>query len=267
MLGKMLVFCFCLIGIFALLMATLPNEFITASYVYNPSYRSAEIKEEFDANNLIVYDQTGNDNMTFEYSSLDDGPSPPDWEAGLPDNQFLEISWGYPFVNGIILTTASMQARHRQRNWFGPLAWYSTLADLTFYSSGIDLGIYLDKDELVDSWSSTNNASAFSIKGGQIASSLLVKPYNYSFTIGQNWDNGTLNYLLSYEANLTASGIGAFTLISQLLTFQAPSLGIGGPWGSFLNLVIAIPMWSCIAYIVYKVIAGLIPFVSGGSGD
>jgi len=34
-----------------------------------------------------------------------------------------------------------------------------------------------------------------------------------------------------------------------------------------LSMVIAMPIWSLIAYIVYKIIAGLIPFANGGSGD
>lgn len=266
MLGKMLVFCFCLIGVFALLMATLPNDFITASYVYNPSYRDVEIEEEFDANNLVVYDESGGDNMTFPYNSLYDGPAPPDWEAGLPENQFLQVWWGTTTVGMISLD--SIRVVHKQRNWILTYPWYSDIDTLTFYyTDGTTVGYNVVALTLTNAWNDDTNSSAFNVKGKQISTSIIFKAHDTNKTIAENWDDGTIDYLLSYEANFTASGLSAFTLIGQLLTFQAPSLGVGGDWGTFLNTIIAIPMWSCIAYIVYKVIAGLIPFVSGGSGD
>lgn len=258
----MFVFVCCVIGVFALLMALIPSEFITAAYYYNPSYRDLEVEETLNANDLLVYDQSGSDNMTYDYTSLEDAPTAPDWEAGLPDGQFLEIGWGLTFdFEGI----QCIKARQRTRaGWYPVLWWWSTLDDLKFYSqNGTSLGLFIYKTTLEDYFSTTTNGSAFYAKGSQISTSMVVGRYNESQTIGQNWDDGHLDYFLSYDVNFTASGISAWNLVTQLLMFQSPNLGFEGFIGDLFNALIAIPMFCMIAYIVAKIVIGLIPFLSG----
>lgn len=262
MLGKMLIFTFSFLGVFALLMGSIPGDFITAAYVYNPSYRDVTIQEEFEMNNMVVYDQTGGDNMTFPYDSLNDGPSPPDWEAGLPTDQYMQVWWGTTTVGMISLQ--SIRLVHKQKNWWG----YTDIDTLTmFYTTGEEIGYNVVKATLEASWNEDTNSSALTGKCNTITTNILFKRHDEGQTIGENWDDGHLDYLLNYDANFTDMSIGAFQIVGSLLAFQAPNLGIGGTWGSFLNLFIAIPCWAMIAYICYKIIAGLIPFMSGGSGD
>ncbi len=70
MLGKYLLFVACLLGVFALLMAAIPSGFLLAGEMYNPSYHDVEVQEEFNANDMVVYDSTGKDNMTYPYRYL-----------------------------------------------------------------------------------------------------------------------------------------------------------------------------------------------------
>jgi hypothetical protein len=58
-----------------------------------------------------------------------------------------------------------------------------------------------------------------------------------------------------------------FSLLGQILTFQAPVLGVPGIFGSILNAIIAIPLYATTGYLIYKLIAGIAPWLSGGSGD
>lgn len=266
MLGKLLIYTFTILGIFALLMGMVPGDFITAGQTYEPSYRDAEIEETFDTSSLLIYDYIASDNMTYPYTSLEDAPSAPQWIMGLPENQFLEIGWGIEKVGPWDLKV--ILARHRQRNWIGPFSWYSTIANCYFYTpDGTSVGVYLFKDTMEDYYSEATNGSAFYAKGGVIQTSIVIRKNDTSQTMGENWDDGHFKYYLSYDVNWTLSGINAWNIVGQLLSFQTPNLGIPGTWGSFMSMLIAIPTWACVAYICYKIVMGIIPFVSGGSGD
>lgn len=260
MLGKALIFVFVFLGILALLLGAIPPDFVHETW--NPSYRNPEIRKEFEINDLVVYDNCGADNMTRPYSSLYNAPDPPKWEAGLPENQFLEVKWRSPLGQDIVYL------RHMQRNWFLGMHWFSILGTLEMYAAnGTHIGNAIDKNDLLHNWNSSADAAKWTAKGNKITTNFLIKRYNSSMSIGDNWETGHLQYYITYHVNWTMTGTNAFTIVGQLLAFQAPDLGIPDPWGYFLNMVISIPIWAAIGYIVYKIIAGLIPFVSGGSGS
>jgi hypothetical protein len=94
---------------------------------------------------------------------------------------------------------------------------------------------------------------------------MFITPLNQSYDIGSSWEYGKLQVGVGLSINFTNSGISAWTLIGQILTFQSPQLGLGNNIaGYIISSMVAIPFWFGIAFIVYKFIAGLIPFVSGG---
>lgn len=269
MISKVLIFLFVFLGGFALIIGAMPAEFIHAGDIYNPTYRDVHIQEQFNINNMVVYDNMGMHNMTFiPYRSVYNGPVPPDWEAGLPTNQFLDVQWmvmGYPYLE---LLGPVIQLKQVQKNYFLIWSWYTDIDTLAFsVYNGSLIGNYLLKSTIVNNWDSKTNSSRFSARGNQISTNLLIKQTNASRTIGQNWDDHHLNYYISYDVNFTMMSMGAFGIVGQLLTFQSPNLGIPNPWGYFLNQLIAFPLWASIAYVAYKIIAGLIPWMSGGSGD
>lgn len=252
MLSKALVFVFVTLGMFALLMGTMPSEFI--SETWNPNYRDVETKETFDAVDILMYENA-------ESGELNYGDGPLQYDFGLPSGQKLEIDWvirygqSYVYVRHLVGQT---------------LGYWTNYHNLDVYTTSGVMLPYNDKmfkPDLVANWNPDKNASIFNVKCDHITSNIIFQPRNSSWTIGESWDQEKLNFAMSYEVNWNATGVSAWTIVAQLLTFQAPNLGIGGIAGVILNAIIAIPMWSLIAYIVYKIVVGIIPFVSGGGGD
>lgn len=264
-------FVFLLLGMFGLLIGTRPAEYFTLEY--QPTAMQKSVREKFDAVDFIVYTNMASDNMTHPYTSLTNGSDPPDWEAGLPQDNYLEIWWSY---EGVPFYADYLEARHTTKNWWGGwdyhyLIW-SYLNGTKIYQSGLSPGQVIsavDKDNLVAAWDSAYNVSKFFIRcyAGHISTSILVYPTNQSQTVSQAWDAGKLSYMLSYDVNMTQSAYSAWTLIGELLTFQAPDLGIPGVGGLILGQTISFVMWAMICYLLYKLFTGIVPFLSGGSGD
>jgi len=260
MLSKAIVFVFVLLGVWALLVGLIPTDFLTAGFA--PTYADMETAASFSMANITMYDNLGADNMTYPYSSYDDGPTPPDWEMGLPAGQYFEVWWS---ESG---GARMLEFRHTTNVWWG-----RAYVSMDIY--GIDdqyvqfrKRIFGDTfGTLTDNWSAEANASVFYTRT-PVRSSILLEYNQTAFANWQAaWNAGNISYTLSYEIDWNATGVNAWSLVGQLLTFTAPSLSMTGIGGVILNAVIALPVWSLIAYLVYKIVAGLIPFLSGGGGD
>jgi len=212
--------------------------------------------------NVTMYDNLGSDNMTYPYSSMDHGPAAPDWEMGLPAGQYFEVWWS---SSG---GASMLEFRHTTIVWWG-----RTYVSMDIY--GVDDTPVLFRkrifgdlfNTLTDNWSNDANASVFYTRT-PVRSSILLE---YNQTAYANWAAawaaGQMSYTLSYEVDWNSTNINAWSLVGQLLTFTAPNLSMSGIGGTILNAVIALPVWSLIAYLVYKIVAGVIPFLSGGGGD
>jgi len=255
LLSRALVFVFTLLGIFALLMVNMPGELVVQTF--NPSYNRSdqEVKEKFKTADLTMYSNAVSGNISYGSSKQ--------YDFGLPSGQKLEVWFsqesGYP-------TFKALELRHLMNQFLG--AWYDWhRLDWTTKTTGREVKYWVLKDDLEEAWDSTVNASLFTAHCDHITTSVMIMPYNSSWTIGESWDNGYLGYVLSYEVDWNATGVSAWTITAQLLTFQVPDLGIPGVGGTIMSYLIAIPVWSLIAYLVYKLVVGLIPFVSGGGGD
>jgi len=255
MLSKALVFVFVVLGIWAMLISNIPSEFIYAAY--SPTYRPMQVRQEFEAQNLLMYSSWASDSMTYPYSSLTDGPSPPDWELNVT-SQYLEVWWSTSWTPKIIMFN------HVEQVWWG---WQKHCELIFSFVNGTEIAPWITKEIAEQAWSSTTNSSRFYVKCDHISTSVFFVPTNQSKTIGEAWDEGKISYTLSYDVDWTKQGTTAWTIIKDLLTFKAPDLGIPGLGGQILSAVVAFGIWPLIAYICYKFVAGLLPFVSGGSGD
>lgn len=71
------------------------------------------------------------------------------------------------------------------------------------------------------------------------------------------WESGTLYCLIGLGVEDAVAKINAWNIVGQLLTFQLPDVH------PVLNLLIAIPIYACIAYLAYRLILLAIPFVGG----
>jgi len=260
MLSKATVFVFVFLGVWALLVGLIPTDFITAGF--NPTYREMELAEKFSMANVTQYADAGNDFMTFSYSSMDDGPAPPDWELPI-NNQYLEIWWGF------YGPVRALQFRHTTVTWWGRAYYEMPIYGLDGQTLVVESPLILGDqyNTLTDNWSDSANASVFYTQSPVKASYLLEFNRTRYADWAAAWIGGEISYSISYEINVNATAVSAWTLIGQLLTFQAPSLSMTGVGGIIINSVIAFPVWALIAYLVYKFCTGIAPFLSGGGGD
>jgi len=68
---------------------------------------------------------------------------------------------------------------------------------------------------------------------------------------------GEISFLLCINFDKMNTSFNAWNLISSILFFQMPKVH------PFLNAIIAIPVWICIAWLIYILIVKIIPFVGG----
>jgi len=245
--------------VFSSLLAFIPIAFRIGIETQDPV-----VIETLSANNLIVYANQGMDDMTHEYSSLYDAPSPPQWNASLPTGEYLEIWWNQVTIYG----TWVVKAKHVHTTWFG----YGPVDDLVWYykNGTVCNSLWAERlfdFNLVSAWDTETNSSVFTAKCNHISISLVFMPSEGYTDILESYDDGYLSYYFSYEWSEEASGFSILVLLGNLLTFQGVGLGIPGTFGSLLDSSISMFFYIGLAFIIYKIFTGLIPLVSGGSGD
>lgn len=252
--SKMVIFLFCTIGFFALLFSLIPGEFFKASYTASIGV-DKEIAEYFSVANVTMYSNLGSDNMTYPYSSWWDNGG--EWAGGLPSGQYLEVWWASetPPIYTVI------EFRHIE-DWYGGVRMIDRCNFET--KTRENIGPFIFKTHLVDNYDEEDNGTVFYARCEHLAVSTIIG-FNQSAypNIGEAWDGGELHYVLSYEIDWNASSVSAFTIMSQLLTFQNPDLGIEGDVGTIFNWMVAAPFWIMTAILILIVIQSLVPFIRG----
>ena len=253
--SRMALYAFSFIGIFALIFATIPPAFFITSFASSAG-ASKETAELFSMANVTMYANSGNDTMVYPYSSYFD-MSPSQWGAGLAENQYLEVRWDLA-----PLFSRSIAFRHIEEVWWGrPI-----LDDCVFTTvEGVDTGsIFLFKAGITGQYREDLNGSAWTARCGHITVSTVFQ-FNQSDypTIGEAWDAGDMSYTLTYQPDWNASQVSAMTVLGQLLTFQAPSLGLTGVSGLILNAMLAFPIYIMTAILIIKLVQSVIPLIGG----
>jgi hypothetical protein len=267
MLSKVVIFLVAFIGIFALIITGLQNVAINMSTSLSATSPNSEmeIRNRFKASDLFVYNSVNANTIYF-------GPGNSIFIdlTGFPD-EHLEIWWAA--ILGV--EKPLFEVRHTKPGAFG---WWIEGHELTwkhidgttanFYSVSQGRFMYgIVKDTAESDWNSTAFASPFYVSCDHYSSSILLIPYHTDETIGQSWDLGRMNYTISYSFNTNSTGLNAFTILSMIVGFTNPDIGTGGFFGTMINGAIALALWGARIYLIYKIIMGIIPFVSGGSGD
>lgn len=253
--AKVVIFSFSLIGIFALLFGAIPGDFFSAYFASSLGTEKG-IAERFSSANITMYGNAGGDNMTYKYSSYHDHPSAPQFSAGLPSGQYIEVWWDHYIVN------RCLELRHIDEVWWGlnKLDWLS----FTGLDSGVSYDRRLHRWDIIAEYSADRNGSAFFGECGHTSQTILLS-YNQTAypSIEDAWDAGEISYILSYEVNWNATGVSAWNIVAQLLTFQNPDLGITGTGGIILNYLVAIPLWLGIGLALLFMALAIIPLISG----
>jgi hypothetical protein len=242
---------------------------------------------EISANNLIVYANSGSDNMTIGdlytdegyftnvgYTSLEDAPDAPQYGAGLPGGEYLEVWWSF---DGYV-AAYYIELRHVSEWFLG----YKHIDYMDFYyadggKASVDIvripGIGgstinggLTKDAVVSAWSADSNSSAFTASCDHASVSFVLKPGENETSISTAWDNGNLWYALSYEWDPNATGFNLMNVLTNLLLFQGVGIGVPGILGDFIDGVISAFFYIAIAVCAYSIITAVIPFIPGWKG-
>jgi hypothetical protein len=265
MLSKAIVFVFSFLGIFTLLLGT----FNTVPFPINEGAGGTptEIRKQFDIANVTVYGSGGSDNMTYPYTSLTDAPGAPQWTT-KSSGKYLEIWWGTWYGE-------HLQLRDAQMEWWGVDYHAMTLRNRQGqlisnygYDTGDPENTEITAPILQATWEPNYDASYFEAKCDHLIANVLFtfNQTTYS-TITDAYNAGYLDYSLTYGLDYNGTGLSAWSIVGSLLAFQAPNIGITGIGGTILSGIIAAPLIACVMYLAYKIITGIIPWVSGGSGD
>lgn len=261
MLSRSVIYAFVLLGLFALLMGTLPNAYLAAQQSWNPTYYRSdrEVVSFFNKNNITLYDNAAQDTLIFPQTGVDG------YKVPLREGEQLSIEFGDFHFTLADPGIKSLWISHEVQHNIGGVIFWWTHTYLTYYNETGNVGSIIVKNQLLYDYSSSLNGSLYNAKDDTTNLNIVYSPENR--TMAESWDNGFIHFMLSYTFNASATAMSMWSLLGQLLTFQSPDLGIPGTMGDILNAMIAIPMSALIIYILYKVIAGLVPMLSGGSGD
>jgi hypothetical protein len=242
----------------------MPNAFMENQDVWEPGYfrTDQQVAQFFNAHNITVYNNQHSGGLNYPAHNTETG--------GLPNGQ-LDVWWDeIEFDTGAFgrIFLPALGISYETQHWFLGIwqYWTSERLHYTSLKSGTQRGDYVFKSNLQDDFEIFKNGTAYSARCNSGIQVTILYSGNET-DIGDSWDNGQLQYMMSWELNATATSINMFTLLGQILTFQAPVLGVPGIFGSILNAIIAIPLYATIGYLIYKFIVGIAPWLSGGSGD
>jgi len=98
-----------------------------------------------------------------------------------------------------------------------------------------------------------------------IALVIRISSMENTTSLNQAWEDGELRLDVNYEIDFAKMGTSVWGLLGSILTFQTITTGIN-TLDLLLNALVTIPVWTSIIYITYRIITGLIPFLSGGGG-
>jgi hypothetical protein len=262
LISKLIIFCFSFLGIFALLFVAVPAAFYENQEAWVPSYfrTDQQVTKFFNAHNITVYNS--------QYTASLIYPSHNEIDGGLGAGKKLDIYWDLVNI-GNVLTVEALGINYLTQHWFLGVFEYWTQEGLHFTAlkNGNSRGDWIIKNYLETDFESRKNGTAYFARCNSGVTASILYTGNETGTIGNSWDAGKLAFMLSYEFNATSSSVNMFTLLGQILTFQAPSLGVPGLMGDLLNAIIAIPIYAMSGFIIYKLITGIAPWLSGGSGD
>jgi hypothetical protein len=237
-LGRPLIFVVLFLGLFIVLIATLPPEFLSAGMKeyqqYNvPSYFSAE-----DIQTIKYFKQLNLTAMTyFDFN---------------PDINFKfyvqKFGWsGYP-------------------RFFAHVTWefFGLMATDSLKIEYDDAWLYLD--EALLNWDETVNASIFyPVACNHVTMKVWLTDRNISRNdLSVAWWSDELTLGMGFGYQDKEIKLSAWDIIGRLLTFQAPEIfGLSGIFALIVNVIVTLPFYTCIAYLVYRLILMAIPFVGG----
>jgi hypothetical protein len=157
-----------------------------------------------------------------------------------------------------------LQIRHitgRLPSWLGSLIYSAN--DLVDKSGNV----YITKSILATHFDNSTGVARIVMHNDVITLDLTLKSLN-STNILNGWDNdGTIIFIgINFSIDWSKMGTNIWMLIGQILTFSTIQTGFV-PLDLVLNTMVSLPIYLSGGYILYRLITGLIPTLSGGGGQ
>jgi hypothetical protein len=258
------------LGSFITIIGLMPSEF----YAVQPGIstnvgQDKLVVDYFDAHNITLYKSTWAFNITWdEEVHLDDVPV---------TNERLTASWNYySAADSGMFPGPDRALTVSHDGWFsflGLFGWWTghrLILDEPYLtlSGGRDFAAqgYMTRTMLLNLATDANSAY-YELSCIHVPMKFVVLNWNSSWNLEQSWDNQHLRVLGSYDIDWDAMKPSAWNLLTSLITFQNPALGIPGDFGSILTYVIGLAFWTTTAIIIYTVVTRLFPTIQGGIED
>lgn len=241
----------------------MPSEFFVYQEEYAPTGgQDQAVVDYFTARNITLYKSTWIFNITFSYGDtmevLEDIPT--------TDHQ-IEFHAQEDIYGG-----KTVHLRHAYPSWFFGLwldyhyMWNTEAIQQRLRSAGHSNSLIIDWEAL-EILAIDVNASSFEVTCDHLTMNFVIMNTGDYASLEDSWDNDEISVLSSYEIDFDAMKPSAFTLITQLITFQNPDFGIPGDLGEIVNYSFGIGFWIVTAIIIYTIVTRLIPTIQGGIED
>jgi len=249
-LGGMLIFCIVFLGIFIALAGVVPSEF----FVQTKTYTQYDYPEYF----------TPEDVQTIKHflnrSIQKDGPEIVfDFNAADNPVNFKFHMWWWEVPE--LPSGGAITAHHRiWELWIFYKIHAMKIPNGIFFKEAW----WFDKTLIASNYDDETKASIFyPVKCEHITIKIWVTDYNATRKdLSAAWDEGKVMVGIGFGFEDYQTKLSAWDIIGRLLTFQSPEVfGLSGAAATILNLVVALPVWTSIAYLVYRLILMAIPFV------
>lgn len=229
-----------LLGVFVLLVVSMPSGFYSTSPEYSQTYGpQADYIEPTDLESIAYF-------LTYNISYPESGGVEYDFDAEGATGTYVNVRW---------TSTVEGQAFSF---WHETWRWliFKTYEQMFFTRDNYDTG-YITLAILENYWDSDLNSSKISpiYVPDLSVNAWFTDPDTSRNNITQAWSANQITVSVGFGWDNATMGYSAWSLVSQLLTFQSPQIH----WT--VNMLIAIPIWSAIGYLVARIILLIIPFV------
>ena len=240
------IFCVTFLGSMVLLIAWIPAQLYTAD-----NGRIVEHPEMFESIDVWSFSET------FSYQMNETGGySVGEWYYFEDDAMNIgnrDFRFNYKCANE---TPLELYIRHKWVWFIFPQ--FETMEWMN--NKGVSRGDYLSVEEMENDSPDNVTVQYRCIspkKGFQYFAS-----FSYNSTLHGNfthaWNYHGLYFFWAVNFDQVGTSYNAFQLIGMLLFFQLPDINV------YVNALLAIPIWSCVACLVTLFILKVIPFIGGG---
>jgi len=231
-LGRNLIFIVTFLSSFILLLGIMPSGFSYSGKSYS-NYTYPDYFDKSDVEHIAF----------FENGTLTRGVTPLTLDFNPDVNMKFYIFW---FVIG-----DNIQFQHITWEWF--------IFHTAHYMDIEEAGLALSKNETLSNWESDFNASIlYPVECNHVTVKVWLTDSNSSRNdIGEAWDDGEIDVSMGFGFDDIRTTFNAWDIVGRLLMFQAVEIGIP----LFINIILVMPIWASIGYLIYRLILLAIPFV------